>query len=321
MRAVAIDQYGAPEAVLKVIDVAVPAVGDNQVLVKVTSAAINPVDWKVVSGALVAMLPKTFPHVPGYDLAGVVIQVGGSVKDFKVGDEVYSCVFHSPVVGAFAEYAVVDEFRLAHKPKNLNFDEAAGVPLVALTSYQALKTAGLDENTKPDAKDQPKVLVLGGGGGTGMFGVSLAHLFGAFVASTCSASNFDRVKKFGADQLIDYTKEKWSDVLAGKNFDIVYDTVGEADSYELAQKVLKRGGVFVEIASGGKGVDDFPRKRVLIDSTPGKQQLTLIAKWLEEGKLFAEVEKTYPFTQQGAIDMFKHSQSQRAKGKLVLKIH
>jgi len=325
MRCVVQHQYGAADAVLKIEQLPVPLVAPNQVKIAVKAVAINPVDWKIVEGHLANFMPITFPHVPGFDVAGVVVEVGANVNDFEVGDEVYSDTGNAGV-GTFAQFCVIDEFRVAKKPQKLSLVEAASVPLVALTSYQALIQAGLLSEDDVEAKQQQqqqqqqqkKLLVLGGSGGCGMFGVMFGKEAGLYVASTCGATNVDRVKQMGCDLVIDYSQQKWFEELKGKDYDVVYDTVGEPEAYEHATKVLKQGGVFISTASRGNALDDFPRKFVLTDTSNGKRQLTHVAKLIDAGKATTYVEKVFKFTDADIHEMFKHSKSGRAKGKLVV---
>eukprot|EP00644_Phytophthora_capsici_P000391 jgi/Phyca11/540269/estExt2_Genewise1Plus.C_PHYCAscaffold_40704 len=179
----------------------------HEVKIKVFSASLNPIDYKIglyASMILSTMASPENPYRVGHDLAGKVVEVGSDVKEYQVGDEVFAMPWFD-ATGTFAEYINVDTKRVAHKPSNMTFNEAAGVPLAGQTSWQALVTHGKLQKGQ-------RVLILGGSSGTGLFAIQIAKALGAEVLATCSHRNVELVKSLGADQVIDYTKEKWSDV-------------------------------------------------------------------------------------------------------------
>src|SRR6478609_4941697 len=222
MKAVLCEQYGGPEVLQMADDLPMPRVGPNGVLVQVRATSVNPVDWKLREGLLDAVRPVVFPVIWGCDLSGVVAEVGPSVTLFKPGDEVYG--FKDGYVaktyrGTYAEYVVAPEKALAKKPKNLSHEEAAAVPLAALTAWQALLNQGR-------LKAGQRVLIHAGAGGVGVMAIQIAKAFGAYVAATASTRNQELLRELGADQPIDYTKQDF--VRTDQKFDLVLDGVGRS---------------------------------------------------------------------------------------------
>src|ERR1700720_3036249 len=242
MKAIVIHEYDGPEA-LKYEDTPRPEPKDNQVLVKVIAAAVNPVDAMIRSGKYAKVFGTTLPLIPGYDIAGIVEKTGAKVTRFKPGDGIYA---YPRWGGGYAEYDVVDEAETAMKPKSINFVEAAGVPLVALTAWQALIDAA-----KLSAGQT--VLIHGGSGGVGSFAIQIAKTRGAKVIATASTPNQDLLKQLGADVTVDYTKQKFEDV--AKDVDLVLDSVGD-DTLKRSYGVVRKGGMIVTI------VDDVDRNEL-----------------------------------------------------------
>ena len=220
MKAIVINQYGGTE-VLKTQEMSVPEPLGRQLLVKVCATSVNPVDYKIRNG-LFGTLVK-FPAILGFDVAGVVERVGDKVTDFKVGDEVYYFPRILGWQGAYAEYHLVEEEIVSRKPSNLSFEEAASIPLVGCTAWDALI-----ERAKVSLGET--VLIHAGSGGVGSFAIQLAKLSGAYVYTTCSSKNFDLVKKLGADKIIDYKKEDFVKVIMNdtnnQGVDVIFDTAG-----------------------------------------------------------------------------------------------
>jgi len=308
-----------------------PSCGDDEIVVRVHAAGINPVDYKIAMG-LLAMVAKALPRPMGFDYSGVVVKVGPACKRLKVGDAVVGMT-HWRVLGSFAEYVAATEAHVALKPASMSFAEAASIPCVGLTGYQSLVI-------KSQLRPGQKVLILGGSGGTGSFGVQLAAAYSASrVVATCSERNIEFVKEQGATEVIDYTKQKWSEVLAGQDFDIVYDTVGEAESYESSLKVLKPTGVYFRIATKdwgpvsvgrllSEGLVSVGRKLAgaLSPSTPyycthtadtsRRDDLEAIGALFNAGKLKPLIEKAFPLEQ--FVECFEAMAAGRTRGKLVL---
>ncbi|XP_042019755.1 2-methylene-furan-3-one reductase-like [Salvia splendens] len=234
-------EYGGVDVLQLESDVPVPEINHDQVLIKVVAASLNPVDFKRRLG-LFKPTDSPLPIVPGFDVAGVVVRVGSGVTNFKEGDEVYGDIiekaFQNPKqFGSLAEYTAAEERLLALKPNNLDFVEAASLPLALETAYEGLERAAFSEGKS--------ILVLGGAGGVGSLVIQLAkHVFGAsMIAATASTLKLELVKSLGADLAIDYTKQNFEDL--DTKFDLVYDAVGERDR---AMKALKEGGSVVVVS-------------------------------------------------------------------------
>jgi NADPH:quinone reductase-like Zn-dependent oxidoreductase len=255
-------------AKLELSEIAIPTPVAGQVQVKISHAAVNPIDWKLFSGGLHGICPCTFPYVPGFDVAGTVSAVGECVSDFAVGDTVCvdlglveTCVDPTPAQGcggAFAEYAVAPASLVA-KSGTLDGPTAAALPLAGLTAYQGLFTKSARTFTGDplgDVTSGDKVLVLGGATLVGSYAVQLAKNAGATVACTASmnATPDGRTKvalceSLGADVVIDYKSASWSERLAGQEYDMIFDCVGSNDDWAASAKVLKKGGLFLSIAN------------------------------------------------------------------------
>lgn len=241
MKAFAIDRYTSKEG-LRARETPVPKMGNNDVLVEIHAAGVNPLDAKIRDGQFKLILPYRLPLILGNDLAGVVVQVGSSVRRFKVGDEVYGRPDKNRI-GTFAECIAVNEDDLALKPKALTMEEAASIPLVALTAWQALV-----ERAK--LKAGQKVLIHAGSGGVGTFAIQLAKHLGATVATTTSTANVEWMKSLGADIVVDYKKDEFEKVL--NEYDVVLNSLGK-DTLEKSLRVLKPGGKLISIS----GPPDF----------------------------------------------------------------
>lgn len=314
----------------------VPQPKAGQVLIKVELAAVNPIDWKLFSAGLDAICPVSFPYVPGFDVAGTVVQVGEGVTDLAVGDEVVSdlglvetCCKDSPCgpAGAFAEYAVALA-RTVSKRQGLPAKEIVGLPLVGLTSYQALFTGAAKSFAGEDlgkVAEGTKLLVLGGASATGSIAIQMAKAVGATVATTASpnkmpdgSTKIDAMKALGADEVINYKEADWSDVLAGKDYDMIYDCVGDAEDWGKAAKVLKKGGQFVSIANFGdvKSTEDHAFKVFLVQSNA--EDLNKLIQFVLDKKVTVPVDSVTPFDQ--VKEVLTKSMSWASAGKLAVQV-
>lgn len=246
MKTFIIDRYKSEDG-LQAADMPVPEVGEYDVLVEIHAAGVNPVDAKIKDGELKLILPYRLPLVMGNDLAGVVVRVGSGVRRFTPGDEVYGRP-DKDRIGTFAEFIAVNENDLALKPQSLTMAEAAGLPMVALTAWQALVERA---NVKPGQK----VLIHAGSGGVGTVAIQLAKHLGATVATTTSTANVDLVKELGADVVIDYKSEDFETVL--HDYDVVLDPLG-GKTLEKSLRVLRPGGKVIGIS--GPPDPDFARE-------------------------------------------------------------
>src|SRR5881392_3494336 len=229
MKAFVVERYGKNDGI-RFVEMPEPELRDADVLVRVHAAGVNVLDSKIRDGEFKLILPYRLPLILGNDVAGVVVRVGSNVRRFKLGDEVYARP-HKDRIGAFAEFISMNEDDVALKPKELTMEEAASIPLVGLTAWQALIE-------RANLKKGQKVLIHAGSGGVGTFAIQLAKHVGATVATTTSTANIDLVKSLGADVVVDYTKEDFEKVLSG--YDVVLNSLGK-DTLEKSLKVLKPG--------------------------------------------------------------------------------
>lgn len=331
MKAMGISRYHQDE--LETFTVPVPAISDDEVLVQVHAASVNPVDFKIRDGVLRLLINYRMPIVLGFDFAGTVAQVGRAVTGFQVGDQVYGLPRRT-MIGTFAEFFAVKAEDIALKPRNLTFVEAASIPLVGLTTYQAF-----NELMRLQAGE--RILVQAGAGGIGTFAIQLARVMGAFVATTASPAGKALVTRLGADLVIDYREEDFWKVLAG--YDCLYDVFG-GKSLDEGFKILRRGGRIVSLngtpnARFGKvqhlgflkttalRVASIPltlrEKRYgvtydMIFVRPDSHQLDILRGLYEKGRIVPVIDKVFPLGEaQKALD---YSQSGRAKGKIALKV-
>ncbi|TXK74530.1 NADP-dependent oxidoreductase [Paenibacillus sp. N3.4] len=237
MKAMVIDRYGK-KMPLRLAELPVPEVGEQDVLVEIHAASLNPIDFKIRDGKTKFLLKYNFPLILGNDFSGKITKLGSKVTTFKVGDEVYGRPRKSRI-GTFAEYIAINEEDISLKPQNLSFEEAASIPLIGLTTLQAFADImGLK-------KDQ-KILIHAGAGGVGTFAIQLAKVMGAYVATTASDKGYKLVKSLGADLIINYKKQNFDEIL--KDYDAVYDTLG-GEALEKSFKVLKPHGKIVSISA------------------------------------------------------------------------
>ena len=308
MKAVQISEFG-DRSVLKLNDdvpVSIPT--SNEVLIEVKSASVNPVDWKIREGYLQPLLNHALPLTLGWDVSGVVSEVGDQVTHLKIGDEVYS----RPDIaknGSYAEYITVNADEVAIKPKSLSWQEAAGVPLAALTAWQALF-----DHTKLKAGE--RVLIHAGSGAVGQFAIQLAKLHGATVYTTTSARNTDLVLGLGADEAIDYTKEDFSEL---KDLDVVFDTVG-GETQAKSWKTLKKGGRLVSITENPD--EDIAAKHEVTASfcfiMPNREQLEKLAEYADAGQLKVSIDSEFGLDQ--VAEAHERSETGRAQGKIIINV-
>ena len=332
MKAFIVDRYGKNQS-LRAGELPEPALREDEVLVQVHAAGVNQLDFKIRNGEFKLILPYRVPFVLGHDVAGVVTQVGSRVRQFKVGDEVYARPDDFRI-GAFAEFVAVKEDSLAIKPNNITMDEAASIPLVGLTVWQALVE-------KANLKKGQKVFIQAGSGGVGTFAIQLAKHLGATVATTTSAGNVALVKRLGADVVIDYKKDDFEKVLS--DYDVVLNSQ-DAKTLEKSLSVLKPGGKLISIS--GPPDPEFAEEikapwfvkqvmRVLSFGARRKakrrnvsfsflfmkasgSQLRQITPLIESGAIYPVVDKIFPFA--STNDALAYVESGRAKGKVVIKV-
>jgi alcohol dehydrogenase len=332
MKAFVVDRYGRKSGI-RARNMPVPEPREDDVLIQIHAAGVNPLDSKIRDGEFKLILPCRLPLILGNDLAGVVVRVGSRVRQFKPGDEVYARP-HKDRIGTFAEFIAVKEDGVALKPKALTMEEAASIPLVGLTAWQALIEKG-------QLKKGQKVLIHAGSGGVGTFAIQLAKHVGATVATTASAGNAELVKRLGADIVIDYKKDDFAVIL--KDYDVVLDTQG-GNTLEKSLRVLKPGGKLIGIA--GPPDPDFAKelgaswflktamrflsyrirkaaKRhgvsysfVFMRADGG--QLSQIATLIDIAAIRPVIDRVFPF--ESTKEAMAYVETGRAKGKVVIKI-
>ena len=308
MKAIVVHEYGGPE-VLKYEDAPRPEPKENEILVKVIAAGVNPVDSAARSQKYARFMNITLPAIPGYDIAGIVERTGTSVTKFKAGDPVYAYIALDKG-GAYAEYAVATEKEAAAKPKSLTYVEAAAVPLVSLTAWQALiDTAKLSPGQT--------MLIHGGSGGVGSFAIQIAKARGAKAFATASTPNQNLLKQLGADVAIDYTKQKFEDI--AKDVDVVLDSVGK-DTLARSYGIVKKGGIIVSIVGrpNQAELDKHGIRGASISVEPNSDELAEITKLIEEKKIKVVVSQTLPLAE--AAKAQSQADTRHTRGKIVLKV-
>ncbi|MCT7352440.1 NADP-dependent oxidoreductase [Streptomyces sp. 15-116A] len=307
MKAISYARYGGPE-VLELGETRDPKVGPDSVLVKVRAAAVNPVDWKCREGYLDGVLDAVFPVIPGWDVSGVVVQPGVAVAEYAVGDEVIGYVREDFLSrGTFAEYVAAPVRTLARKPRNLSFEEAAGLPLAGLTAYQALYKV-------LEIKRGETVLVHAAAGGVGSLAVQLAVHTGARVIGTASERNHDFVRELGGEP-VTYGEGLAERVrgLAPEGVDAVLDTVG-GDALKVSANLLAPEGRLTSTAD--PEVVSYAGRYHFV--RPDHQDLTHLAELAEAGAVGVHVSETFPLER--AADAHRRSQEGRTRGKIVVTV-
>jgi len=315
--------YGVPTGV-RIETVAKPKPGDGQVLIKVRASSVNPAEWYTVSGKpyivrLMGGIGAPKDSRAGYDVAGVVEAVGPGVSSFKPGDEVFGGAW-----GAYAQYAIGRETRIIKKPPELSFEDAAAIPIAAMTALQGLRDQGHLAAGK-------KVLINGASGGVGTYGVQIAKAFGAEVTGVCSTRNVEMVRSLGADHVVDYTKENFTKT--SERYDLILDNVGTQTFKDMAS-IMKADGIIVVVGGSKKGPFLGPIKRIgwsklaqpFIDpqikfylAEVNKADLELVAKLAVEGKLRSVIDRRYPLEQTGAA--LEYLGLGHARGKVVITVN
>jgi NADPH:quinone reductase-like Zn-dependent oxidoreductase len=316
MKAIVQNEYGSPD-VLKLKEVDKPVVKENDVLVSVHAAALNAGDYFSMRGSpwlarFTVGFPKPKNYILGWDVAGHVEAVGKNVKRFQPGDEVFA-----ECNGTLAEYACAAEDKFAMKPTNLTFEQAAAVPTAAITALQGLRDAG---------KVQPgqKVLINGASGGVGTFAVQIAKSFGAEVTGVCSTRNVDMVRSIGADHVIDYTQDDFTQ--SGQRYDLILDNVANRSFSDLRHALTPQGIIIPNSGHGGMGyvikaflLSPFMRQqgRMFLASSNNKD-LVVLKELIEAGKVTPVIDRTYPLSD--APEAFRYLEESHARGKVVITV-
>lgn len=328
MKAFVVTHYG-PDG-LEAADVPAPTVGPRDVLIDVRAASINPLDYKIRNGEFKQLLKYKPPFTLGHDVSGVITEIGSEVRDFQVGDEIYARS-RDLRIGTFAEQIAIDSDDIALKPTSLSFEEAAALPLVALTAWQALVD-------RAEVKPGQKILVHAGAGGLGSTVIQVAKHLGAHVATTASARNIEKVRALGADEVVDYTSTDFAEVLSG--YDVVLDSLGTA-SLEKSLTVLKPGGLAISVvgppdpAFADELGQPLLKPIVVLMSRKIRSrakklgvrysfhlmkangtQLKTLAALYDDGTLQPDLDRTFDFAD--TIDAMTYAEQGKANGKIVV---
>jgi len=326
MQAIVQKEYGKTADVLQIAEIEQPAIGADEVLVKVRAAGLDRGTWHLMAGmpyaarlAVGLRAPKN--PVPGLDVAGVVVAVGSEITRFQPGDDVFGVS-----KGSFAEFAAARESKLARKPSNLSFEQAAAVPVSGMTALRGLSDVG-------HLQAGQKVLIVGASGGVGSYAVQIAKALGAEVTGVCSTKNLDLVRSLGADYVIDYTNEDYTK--SDQRYDVIYDLVNN-HSFAERRRVLKPGGICVLAGIGGSGMHEETLSRVvgvLTTSVRSKfadekfvtfgvdfnnKDLSILRDLAESGKIIPAVTKIYPLTETAAA--YKYLETGHVQGKIAITV-
>jgi NADPH:quinone reductase-like Zn-dependent oxidoreductase len=325
LKAVVITQYGPPSDVLQLREVATPEPAEDEILIRLYASSVNPLDGFTIRGPLFFLpklggLLKPKHKIPGADFAGRVESVGDNIKRFRTGDEVFGASFTGKGLGGFAEFACAGEDSLAPKPSNLSFEEAAAVPVAAITALQGLRDQGQIQRGQ-------RVLIDGASGGVGTFAVQIAKSFGAEVTAVCSPRNVDRARVIGADHIIDYTREDFT--RSGLRYDLILGVNAHHSIFNY-RRALSRNGIFVMVGGGlarilqAVSLGPFlswigsKKMRFFIAKINGRD-LRLLKDLLEAGKMVPVIDRRYPLGK--VAEALRYREEGHAQGKVVIAIH
>ncbi|MCT4787517.1 NADP-dependent oxidoreductase [Exiguobacterium aestuarii] len=308
MKAAYIEQYGGSDQ-FKVGELQQPTIGADDVLIEVHAASVNPVDWKLREGYLKEMLHYEMPLVIGWDVSGVIQEVGANVIELKVGDEVFS----RPDIarqGTYAEYVAVDAHLVVKKPASLSFEEAASLPLVAHTAWQVMFEV-------MDAKPGDRIFIGAGSGGVGTVAIQLAKAHGLYVVTSTSTPNVDWIKKLGADEVIDYKQQNPAEIV--RDFDFVFDTMG-GDGQSKLYQMLKENGMLVSISTppNEEEAEQAKARAEYVFMQPTGERLKKIAEAVEKNELKPVIDRVFDL--EDTKQAHDYGEEGHAKGKIIIKV-
>jgi len=324
LKAVVITQYGSPTEALQLEEVSTPEPAEDEILIRLYASSVNPLDDFTIKGPLfffpkAGRLLKPKHKIPGADFAGLVESVGAKIEHFRSGDEVYGASFMGKGMGAFAEYACTSENNLALKPRNLSFEEAAAMPVAAITALQGLRNHG-------QIRRGQKVLIDGASGGVGTFAVQIAKSFGAEVTAVCSPRNVDKARLIGADHVIDYTQEDFT--RSKLRYDLILGANGHHSIFDY-RRVLSRNGIFV--LAGGSLARMLPalslgpilswignKKMRFFIAKMNRSDLVILKDLAEAGEIVPVIDRRYPLAE--AAQALLYREEGHAQGKVVITI-
>jgi len=322
LKAIVTAHYGPPLEVLQLREVATPEPAENEVLIRLYASSVNPLDSFTIRGPLFffpklgrLLTPKD--RIAGADFAGRIESVGRDIRQVRPGDEVFGASFRGKGLGAFAEYACAREESLAPKPSNLSFEEAAAVPVAAITALQGLRDHGQIQRGQ-------KVLIDGASGGVGTFAVQIAKSFGAEVTAVCSPRNVDRARVIGADHVVDYTQEDFT--RSGVRYDLIFGANAHHSIFDY-RRVLSRDGIFVMVGGGLARILQAVCLGPLLSRMGNKKMRFFIAKidasdllllkdLLEAGKIVPVIDRRYPLEE--VAEALRYREEGHAQGKVVI---
>jgi 2-desacetyl-2-hydroxyethyl bacteriochlorophyllide A dehydrogenase len=319
MKAVVYTEYGAPD-VMRVVEAEKPVPKDNEVLIRIHAASVNPLDMHMMHGPLVVRIaaglrsPKD-PRI-GVDVAGRVEAAGRNVTEFQAGDDVFG-----PCTGAFAEYVCAPAADVIRKPQAMSYEEAAAIPVAGLTAFQALR--------KGQVRAGSKILIIGAGGGVGSFAVQIAKSLGAHVTAVCGSHNVEGVRALGADRVVDYTREDFSK--NGERYDVIFDCVGK-HSLRACRRALKADGAYLMIGAYSTRAFAFlprllglmflamfgKRKMSMFMAQLNKDDLKAMCELIESGKVRPVIDRRYRLDD--AADAMRYLETKHARGKVVITV-
>ena len=329
MKSVIFTEYSLDLTNVHVGNTPIPCADKTHVVIKIFSAAINPVDAKIAAGYIAQRWPTTLPFTPGYDCAGIIheLPTDYSGDDFKVNDKVFTCNWgtgkhwdndSTSQGGCFAEFGVFPIHKIAKIPESLSYDVAAASALVTLTAYQALFECLNLQNGQ-------KILILGGAGAVGSLGIQLAKNIGCWIATTASPRNNAIVTKAGANKIVDYTARNWWEDPELKGIDHIFDAIGENDFFQHAHSngVVRKGGSMVSICGRLSGYEDNIGDYTHLSNYclhHSAEQLKIIADSIVAGKLFVDIDEVFPFDQAGVNAIYKKQSGGKSNGKNIFRI-
>ncbi|MGK7920629.1 MAG: NAD(P)-dependent alcohol dehydrogenase [Trichodesmium sp.] len=311
MKAVTINRYGSID-VLEYSDIAQPQITPNQLLVKIHASSVNPVDWKIRQGQLQLLSGFNFPITLGCDLSGVVLEVGEKVENFEPGDEIYT--FINPLIGgAYSEYIAIPANTAALKPKNMNYSQAAAVPVAGLTAFQGLLDLG-------QIRPGQKVLINGASGGVGTFAVQISKAMKTEVIGVCSSKNITLVESLGANRVIDYNQIDFTK--ESEQYDIIFDAVGK-ETFSGCENVLKPEGIYISTLPNLENLSPTfltlfvpGKKSKLVVAQPKPRDLISLRELIEDELVKSVIDRTYKLAE--IAEAHAYSEMGRAVGKIVI---
>lgn len=309
MKASIIREYGSYD-VIRYEDIPRPIIKSNQILVKVHSASVNPVDWKVRNGKFKIVMGNKFPKILGFECSGEIIEVGANITKFKIGDRVIGASFS----GTYAEFVAIDEKKAIKLPDYLTYDEASTIPIACMTAYFSLYKLG-------NLKKGEKVLINGASGGVGLYAIQFAHIIGADVTAICSQKNFELVSSFGKARMIDYHFTDFT--MEKEKYNVIFDVVNSLDFVKCRDN-LTEYGTFIGTDISKKLLKNIifsflsKQKAKMINNNPKSKDVEEILPYFKQGKLKAVIDKTFSLSD--VKEAHKYSESGRARGKIIIKV-